>query len=84
MTNIVTNPSTSPENYYFTSANASGSIAVGPTYDLQILHERFTGQKRAVATLPEGTIDATLLASLDETLARFPPPQISTRYPDAL
>jgi alpha-L-fucosidase 2 len=84
ITYLVTNPSTSPENYYFTPANASGSMAVGPTCDFQILHELFTGYKRAVSTLPEGTVDASFLTSLDETVARFPPPQISTRYPGVL
>jgi alpha-L-fucosidase 2 len=83
-TYLVTNPSTSPENYYFTPANASGSMAVGPTCDFQILHELFTGYKRAVSTLSEGTVDATFLDTLDETVARFPPPQISTRYPGVL
>jgi alpha-L-fucosidase 2 len=81
---LVTNPSTSPENSYFTAANASGSMTVGPTCDFQILRELFTGYKHAVSTLPNGTVNAAFLESLDATLARFPPAQISTRYPGVL
>lgn len=81
---LVTNPSTSPENSYFTADNATGSMTVGPTCDFQILRELFSGYQRAVATLSEGTVDATFLDALDTTLSRFPPPQISTRYPGVL
>ena len=81
---LVTNPSTSPENYYYTPANATGSMAVGPTCDFQILRELFNGYQHAVSTLPSGTVDPTFLETLTKTLARFPPPQISKRYPGVL
>jgi alpha-L-fucosidase 2 len=81
---LVTNPSTSPENSYYTPTNASGSMTIGPTCDFQILRELFNGYKRAISTLPSGTVDATFLASLDATLARFPPTKISKRYPGVL
>jgi alpha-L-fucosidase 2 len=81
---LVTNPSTSPENSYYTPANATGSMTVGPTCDFQILREFFTDYKYAVSTLPEGSVDASFLDSIDATLARFPPPQISSRYPGVL
>lgn len=83
-TYLVTNPSTSPENSYYTSANASGSMTFGPTCDFQILHELFAGFKNAVSTLPDGAVDSTFLDSLDTTISQFPPAQISTRYPGVL
>lgn len=83
-TYLVTNPSTSPENSYYTPANASGSMTFGPTCDFQILHELFAGFKYAISTLPDGAVDSTFLDSLDTTISQFPPAQISTRYPGVL
>jgi alpha-L-fucosidase 2 len=85
-TYLVTNPSTSPENTYYTAANDTGSMTVGPTCDFQILRELFTGFLAAVATLPTPSprpIDPTFLTTINETMSRFPPIQISKRLPGA-
>ena len=82
---LVTNPSTSPENYYITPSNSTGSMTVGPTCDFQILRELFTTYQKAVSTLPSSTIPSQdFLNTLTSTLALFPPTQISTRYPGVL
>jgi alpha-L-fucosidase 2 len=83
-TYLVTNPSTSPENTYYTPANDTGSMTVGPTCDFEILRELFTGFTTAVSSLPSAPIPADFLTRINETLARFPPYQISTRYPGVL
>jgi alpha-L-fucosidase 2 len=81
---LVTNPSTSPENTYYTPANDTGSMTVGPTCDFEILRELFTGFTTAVSTLPVSPVSTEFLARVNETLTRFPPYQISSRYPGVL
>lgn len=83
---LVTNPSTSPENTYYTAANASGSMTFGPEGDFQILREFMQGFTYAVSLLPSDSdaIDPSFLSSINETVSRFPPTQISTRYPGVI
>ncbi|ETN38004.1 uncharacterized protein HMPREF1541_07627 [Cyphellophora europaea CBS 101466] len=79
-TYLVTNPSTSPENSFYTSTNDTGSMTVGPTCDGQILHHLFTGFTSAVASLPSAPVDPAFIARINTTLARLPPTQLSARY----
>jgi alpha-L-fucosidase 2 len=86
---LVTNPSTSPENTFYTASNDTGSMTIGPTCDFQILRELFQGFLSALSSLPSSTKPTLLpsqsfLSQINTTLARFPPPRISTRYPGVL
>ncbi|KAL2752584.1 glycoside hydrolase family 95 protein [Sodiomyces alcalophilus JCM 7366] len=84
-TYLVTSPSVSPENTYKLPDGTSTSMAIGPACDFQILRELFTGFLDAVSALGDDhPVEASFLERIEETLGRFPPHQISTRYPGVL
>ncbi|KEF57070.1 uncharacterized protein A1O9_07260 [Exophiala aquamarina CBS 119918] len=81
---FVTNPSVSPENVYFTATDNVGAMTIGPACDFQILRQFFNGFVSAVSSLPENPVDPSFILKIQETVARFPPTQISQRYPGVI
>lgn len=83
-TYLVTNPSVSPENVYYTAANNVGAMTIGPACDFQILRQFFQGFVSAVSSLPKNPVSPSFISKIQETVAKFPPSQISQRYPGVI
>jgi len=83
-TYLVTNPSVSPENVYYTPGDNIGAMTIGPACDFQILRQFLNGFVSAVSSLPGNPIDPSFISKIRETVAKFPPSQISKRYPGVI
>ena len=66
---LVTGPSSSPENRYVLSNGETGTLCMGPTMDHQILRELFGACTQAAAVLG---VDEALVAEFASALARVP------------
>lgn len=84
VTYLVTSPSVSPENTYRLPDGSSTSMTIGPACDFQILRDLFHGFIDAIATLEESPVETSFIEEIESTLEKFPPHQISTRYPGVL
>ena len=69
---LVTAPSVSPENSFFTSTHQKTEVGMGPTVDNQLLRDLFDHSLQAAATLG---VDAELRARLASAGKRLPPTQ---------
>lgn len=78
---LVTSPSVSPENTYRLPDGSSTSMTIGPACDFQILRDLFLGFINAVATLDSSPVKKSFIEKIESTIGRFPPQQISSRYP---
>lgn len=83
-TYLVTSPSVSPENTYRLPDGTSTSMAIGPACDFQILRDLFSGFIDAAATLDNSEVDRDFLNDIKKAMEKFPPHQISKRYPGVL
>jgi alpha-L-fucosidase 2 len=72
---LVTNPSTSPENNYLVGGKGQ-ALTYAATMDLQLVRELFDRCRKAAAILG---VDADLAARLDEAAKRLPPLQVGAR-----
>lgn len=70
---LVTGPSVSPENTYFTSGGAKGSLCIGPAMDMEIVTVLFRDVLEASEILGE---DRELFAQIREMLPKLPPIRI--------
>lgn len=73
---LITAPSTSPENEYVTDKGYHGMTCYGGTADLAIIRELFINTAKAAETL---SIDRQFAAKLNETVAKLHPYQIGKR-----
>lgn len=65
--NLVTSPSTSPENYFFTSDGYAGTTSYGATADLAIIRECLSATAAAAAELDaDAELQAKIAAALDK------------------
>lgn len=71
---IVTSPSSSPENAFYTPAGEPANVCMGPAMDVEIITELYGNVMAAARTLG---VDAAFSDSLSAALAKFPPLQIS-------
>lgn len=81
---LVTNPSLSPENNYIGADGARHPLTVGPACDFQILEHLFTDYLRAIKSIGCDEVDAAFLKRIRDTMDKFPPYQISERYPGVI
>ncbi|MCW9707910.1 glycoside hydrolase family 95 protein [Fodinibius salsisoli] len=65
----VTGPSMSPENQYITADGQKASITMGPTMDMEILHELFAATIEASKKLDQDGAFRDTLVTLKENLA---------------
>jgi alpha-L-fucosidase 2 len=70
---LVTGPSLSPENRFIASDGKQGSLAMGPTMDIQITRALFTRVIRIAEILGR---DTDFRKQLTSTLAKLPQPKI--------
>ncbi|MDD4451581.1 MAG: glycoside hydrolase family 95 protein [Proteiniphilum sp.] len=74
---LVTAPSSSPENgFYMPGSRDQVFVCMGPTMDVQIIHELFSNTLSAAGIL--GIEDETT-SQISETLPKLPPMQISPK-----
>lgn len=71
--NLITSPSTSPENSYLTNDGFKGSVLYGGTADLAIIRECFIRTIKAAKIL---RVDKGFVQSLEEALEKLHPYQI--------
>ncbi|KAI9154788.1 Alpha-L-fucosidase 2 [Paramyrothecium foliicola] len=81
---LVISPSLSPENNYIGSDGKPHPLTVGPTCDFQILEHLFKDYLRAVTSISDAGVDQGFLQRIEDTMAKFPPYQISKRYPGVI
>lgn len=74
--NLVTAPSTSPENIYITSTGYKGSTLYGSTADLAMIRELFADYLKATEILG---VDADMQQSVKTALAKLYPYQIGKK-----
>ncbi|MFZ0302651.1 MAG: glycoside hydrolase N-terminal domain-containing protein [Terracidiphilus sp.] len=67
---LVTGPSISPENSYRLPDGSHHSLAMGPTMDIEIVHELFTSTLDAGKILGE---DAAFLKQVEDACSKLPP-----------
>jgi alpha-L-fucosidase 2 len=72
---LVTNPSTSPENRYVLDGQAQ-TLTYAPTMDLELIRELFKNCRRAAEVL---AIDAKFCSELERAEKRMPPLQVGKR-----
>jgi alpha-L-fucosidase 2 len=72
---LVTNPSTSPENAYFLNGKRE-SLTYAPTMDLELIRELFDSTRRAAQILNK---DSAFAARLEQVQKRLPPLQVGKR-----
>jgi alpha-L-fucosidase 2 len=72
---LVTNPSTSPENAYLLNGKKA-SLTYAPTMDLELIRELFENTREAARILGK---DSALAAKMEEVQKRLPPLQIGKR-----
>ncbi len=72
---LVTNPSTSPENVYLLNGKRE-SLTYAPTMDLELIRELFENTRKAAQILDK---DSAFAARLAQTEKRLPPLQIGKR-----
>ncbi|MGD0775470.1 MAG: glycoside hydrolase family 95 protein [Candidatus Solibacter sp.] len=70
---LVTAPSVSPENSFYTPLHQKTQVGIGPTLDNQLLRDLFDHTVEAATTLG---IDAELRAKIAEARKRLPPTRI--------
>ncbi|MGN1136277.1 MAG: glycosyl hydrolase family 95 catalytic domain-containing protein [Oscillospiraceae bacterium] len=70
---LVTSPSTSPENTYITKTGEQGSLCQGPSMDSQILYCLFTAAEESTEILG---IDGEYAEKMRELRSRLPKPEI--------
>lgn len=70
---LVTSPSSSPENCFYTSKRDVCSVCMGPSMDQQIIWDLFTNTSEAAKVLH---IDKAFAEQLEEAKSRLAPPQI--------
>lgn len=70
---LVTNPSTSPENIFLTEEGVRCSVSAGATMDIAILRELFTSCVEASELL---AVDADFRMEVRDALAKLPPYRI--------
>ncbi|MGN0665555.1 MAG: glycosyl hydrolase family 95 catalytic domain-containing protein [Huintestinicola sp.] len=70
---LVTSPSVSPENTYFTAKGEKGTLCKGPSMDSQILYTLFSAVIESAGILDR---DADFAAKLRDIRSRLPEPQI--------
>jgi len=75
--NLVTAPSTSPENAFKLPDGSVAGFTYAPAMDIEIIHELYNALIESSKILNE---DASFAASLQQTLKRLPPVKISQRY----
>lgn len=73
---LVTNPSFSPENWFFLPDGSRSRFTYAPTMDLEIIHDLFMNTIAAAEALGQ---DAAFRAQLQQTMQRLPPLQISAK-----
>lgn len=74
--NLVTAPSTSPENVYITPTGYAGSVLYGSTADLSMIRELFNDYLKAAEILK---IDDAMQAAVKTALAKLYPYQIGKK-----
>jgi alpha-L-fucosidase 2 len=72
---LVTAPSSSPENHFYTEDGEISALCLGPTYDNQLLRYLFRACVTAARILDQ---DETLAAQLQETIGRLPPTRVGS------
>ena len=72
---LVTNPSTSPENAYLLNGKRA-SLTYAPTMDLELIRELFENTRKAARILDR---DSTFAAKLEQVQKRLPPLQVGKR-----
>ena len=72
---LVTNPSTSPENEYLLDGKRE-HLSYAPTMDLELIRELFENTRQAARVLNK---DAAFSATLEKTQKRLPPLQVGGR-----
>ncbi len=70
---LVTAPSSSPENQFFTADGKQFSVCLGPSMDLQIISDLFFHTSQSANIL---NIDSKFAAKLDKTRSKLAPSQI--------
>jgi len=70
---LVTSPSNSPENSFRTGDGQVASVCMGPSMDMQIIHDLFTNCIESSRILG---VDAEFRARPEDARARLAPPQI--------
>lgn len=70
---LITSPSTSPENTYMTASGEKGSLCQGPSMDSQILFCLFTAVEKSAGILG---IDGEYAEKMRSLRARLPKPEI--------
>ncbi|HUP04987.1 MAG TPA: glycoside hydrolase family 95 protein [Bryobacteraceae bacterium] len=70
---LVTAPSVSPENSFFTPAHVSTQVGMGPTMDNQLLRDLFDHTADAAAKLG---VDAELRSQVEAARKRLPPDRV--------
>lgn len=72
---LVTSPSDSPENHYYTKDGHSCALCMGPTYDNQLVRYLFRALLAAAAVLGE---EEPLAPALSQSLARLVPTRLGS------
>lgn len=72
---LVSGPSTSPENVFWTPERKRANLTMGPTMDHQIMRELFQNCIAAARVL---NTDAAFISDLEATLAKLTPTQIAS------
>lgn len=70
---LVTSPSVSPENTYYTKDGVKGTLCQGPTMDSSILNQLFTAVAESAQILD---IDAEFAMKMLELRSRLPEPEV--------
>ena len=70
---LVTSPSVSPENTYYTKDGVKGTLCQGPTMDSSILNQLFTAVAESAQIL---NIDAEFAMKMLELRSRLPEPEV--------
>lgn len=73
---LVTNPSVSPENSFYTESGKMGYISYGSTMDNQIIWEAIHLYLKAEAVVP---LDDSLKKKAEDTLLKLPPHQVDKK-----
>lgn len=73
---LVTNPSTSPEHSYITTAGERCGVGIGSVMDLSVIYDLFTNCIEATKILG---IDAEFSATLEKALGRLAPLKIGSQ-----
>lgn len=74
----VTGPSVSPENLYMTENNEVGSITMGPTMDIEIIRELFSGYLY-LTQFKQNEITEEITDSVNKILNNLPPLKIGKK-----